>query len=245
MLQKLSGNVTYVWRQLKNPSSRSAVICTAGRAFTSTFSFHSHIKIFFQDGRSTSSLSSTRAVLSNICPSHSLNRWLIMYPMHRNCPVCNKDIVEELLIPLYGNESDWQPSRKENGGGVGVGVGVGGVGRSGSGGGNVDDNGSGKEMDARKIPSRPQGVHLPPNPNTTNSLAQASPTDAGDLMRVADAYPQQNNRRFGSSVPGVAFQFGFRLLVTGESPGYAQQQALLSWMLLLLGSFVVFCLLVF
>jgi len=174
-----------------------------------------------------------------------IHKWLIMYPMHRNCPVCNKDIVEELLIPLYGNESDWQPSRKGNGGSVGVGVGVGSVGRSGSGGGNVDDNGSGKEMDARKIPSRPQGVHLPPNPNTTNSLAQASPTDAGDLMRVADAYPQQNNRRFGSSVPGVAFQFGFRLLVTGESPGYAQQQALLSWMLLLLGSFVVFCLLVF
>ena len=171
---------------------------------------------------------------SSSSSSSFLNRWLIMHPMHQSCPVCNKDIVEELLIPLYGNESDSQPSRKGNGSG-----GSGGVG------GNGDSSGDGKETDVSKIPSRPQGVHLPPNPNATNNLAQTNPTDGGDLTRVAEAYPQQNNRRFGSTVPGVAFQFGFRLLVTGEAPGYAQQQALLSWMLLLLGSFVVFCLLVF
>ena len=171
-----------------------------------------------------------------------------MHPMHQSCPVCNKDIVEELLIPLYGNESDSQPSRKGNGSGGSGGVGGDGVVRGGgsrNGGGNGDSSGDGKETDVSKIPSRPQGVHLPPNPNATNNLAQANPTDGGDLTRVAEAYPQQNNRRFGSTVPGVAFQFGFRLLVTGEAPGYAQQQALLSWMLLLLGSFVVFCLLVF
>ena len=132
--------------------------------------------------------------------------------------------------------------------GVHGGVGDDGVVRGGgsrNGGGNGDSSGDGKETDVSKIPSRPQGVHLPPNPNATNNLAQANPTHGGDLTRVAEAYPQQNNRRFGSTVPGVAFQFGFRLLVTGEAPGYAQQQALLSWMLLLLGSFVVFCLLVF
>ena len=171
-----------------------------------------------------------------------------MHPMHQSCPVCNKDIVEELLIPLYGNESDSQPSRKGNGSGGSGGVGGDGVVRGGgsrNGGGNGDSSGDGKETDVSKIPSRPQGVHLPPNPNATNNLAQANPTDGGDLTRVAEVYPQQNNRRFGSTVPGVAFQFGFRLLVTGEAPGYAQQQALLSWMLLLLGSFVVFCLLVF
>jgi len=185
---------------------------------------------------------------SSSSSSSFLNRWLIMHPMHQSCPVCNKDIVEELLIPLYGNESDSQPSRKGNGSGGSGGVGGDGVvvgGGSGNGGGNGDSSGDGKETDVSKIPSRPQGVHLPPNPNATNNLAQANPTDGGDLTRVAEAYPQQNNRRFGSTVPGVAFQFGFRLLVTGEAPGYAQQQALLSWMLLLLGSFVVFCLLVF
>ena len=168
--------------------------------------------------------------------------------MHQSCPVCNKDIVEELLIPLYGNESDSQPSRKGNGSGGSGGVGGDGVvggGGSRNGGGNGDSSGDGKETDVSKIPSRPQGVHLPPNPNATNNLAQANPTDGGDLTRVAEAYTQQNNRRFGSTVPGGAFQFCFRLLVTGEAPGYAQQQALLSWMLLLLGSFVVFCLLVF
>ena len=163
-----------------------------------------------------------------------------MHPMHQSCPVCNKDIVEELLIPLYGNESDSQPSRKGNGSGGSGGVG----GDGGNGGGNGDSSGDGKETDVSKIPSRPQGVHLPPNPNATNNLAQANPTGGGDLTRVAEAYPQQNNRRFGSTVPGVAFQFGFRLLVTG-SPRICSQQALLSWMPLLLGSFVVFCLLVF
>lgn len=171
-----------------------------------------------------------------------------MHPMHQSCPVCNKDIVEELLIPLYGNESDSQPSRKGNGSGGSGGVGGDGVVRGGgsrNGGGNGDSSGDGKETDVSKIPSRPQGVHLPPNPNTPNNLSQANPSEARDVTRIAEAYPQQNNRRFGATVPGVAFQFGFRLLVTGESPGYAQQQALLSWMLLLLGSFVVFCLLVF
>ena len=164
------------------------------------------------------------------------NRWLIMHPIHQNCPVCNKDIVEELLIPLYGNESDSQASRKGNGG----------VGCSGcTGDGNGGSSGGGNGTVVSKIPSRPQGVHLPPNPNTLNNLSQANPSEARDVTRIAEAYPQQNNRRFGATVPGVAFQFGFRLLVTGESPGYAQQQALLSWMLLLLGSFVVFCLLVF
>ena len=34
-------------------------------------------------------------------------------PMHQSCPVCNKDIVEELLIPLYGNESDCSLLEKE------------------------------------------------------------------------------------------------------------------------------------
>mmetsp|Transcript_2931 Transcript_2931/g.9019 ORF Transcript_2931/g.9019 Transcript_2931/m.9019 type:complete len:234 (+) Transcript_2931:559-1260(+) len=165
-----------------------------------------------------------------------IHKWLIMHPIHQNCPVCNKDIVEELLIPLYGNESDSQASRKGNGG----------VGCSGcTGDGNGGSSGGGNGTVVSKIPSRPQGVHLPPNPNTPNNLSQANPSEARDVTRIAEAYPQQNNRRFGATVPGVAFQFGFRLLVTGESPGYAQQQALLSWMLLLLGSFVVFCLLVF
>ena len=174
--------------------------------------------------------------LSSSSSSSFPNRWLIMHPIHQNCPVCNKDIVEELLIPLYGNESDSQASRKGNGG----------VGCSGcTGDGNGGSSGGGNGTVVSKIPSRPQGVHLPPNPNTPNNLSQANPSEARDVTRIAEAYPQQNNRRFGATVPGVAFQFGFRLLVTGESPGYAQQQALLSWMLLLLGSFVVFCLLVF
>jgi hypothetical protein len=141
-----------------------------------------------------------------------------MHPIHQNCPVCNKDIVEELLIPLYGNESDSQP---------------------------LKGNAASGDLEKSKIPSRPQGVNLPPNPYSNGDFAQANLNNVGGLARVAEAYPQQNNRRFGSTVPGVAFQFGFRLLVTGESPGYAQQQALLSWMLLLLGSFLVFCLLVF
>lgn len=56
-----------------------------------------------------------------------IHKWLIMHPMHQSCPVCNKDIVEELLIPLYGNESDSQPSRKGNGSGGSGGVGGDGV----------------------------------------------------------------------------------------------------------------------
>ena len=144
--------------------------------------------------------------------------------MHQSCPVCNKDIVEELLIPLYGNESDSQPSRKGNGSGGSGGVG----GDGGNGGGNGDSSGMVKNGRIKGSISTTRSAHL--QIPATNNLAPSEPTGGGDLTRVAEAYPQQNNRRFGSTVPGVAFRFGFRLLVT--KPGYAQQQALLSWMLL-------------
>ena len=51
----------------------------------------------------------------------------------------------------------------------------------GNGDGNGGSSGDGKGTVVSKIPSRPQGVHLPPNPNTPNNLSQANPTGGGDV----------------------------------------------------------------
>jgi E3 ubiquitin-protein ligase RNF5 len=148
-------------------------------------------------------------------------RWLQVQSQCRTCPVCKAGVERDKVIPIYGR-----------------------------GGSTVDPRAKSKgEEDSMKeiVPHRPHGQRPAPVMLRSNNNGNNGNNGSGGMMTINGNNAQMNGQQglgiiptlFG--LPNGAGQGGYAEPLTPEQ----QHQAFLSRLLLMLGSFVIMCLLLF
>jgi len=148
-------------------------------------------------------------------------RWLKVQSQCRTCPVCKAGVERDKVIPIYGRGGSTVDPRAKS---------------------------KGEEENMKQIvPHRPHGQRPAPIMLRSNNNSNNGNNGGGGMMTINGNNAQMNGQQglgiiptlFG--LPNGAGQGGYAEPLTPEQ----QHQAFLSRLLLMLGSFVIMCLLLF